>query len=76
MKCFLKDPEWKQCCCNCAYHLPVHFHCTTSSHIRIKGEKCVCGIKKGWSCVPPGAETVFDNWPLHSVGCELYFKKK
>lgn len=26
-KCWMDDPEWKQCCCTCRFHLADHYHC-------------------------------------------------
>jgi len=73
-KCYLKVKEIKQCCCNCIHHLPVHQHCITSN--RLKNELgCCCHIQKGWACVFPEENRVYDNWPEHSVGCELYTPK-
>ena len=81
--CGLKDdPTFAQCCCACAFHLPVHYHCGTSpkptddekAAAGVTG-KCVCGVRKGWACVPPGAGVVHDNWPEHYIGCELYTPK-
>jgi hypothetical protein len=74
--CQLTVEPFKQCCCKCAYHLPVHFHCTTEP----KPEKlpegpegsCACGVQKGWACVSPESGRVYDNWPEHSCGCEVY----
>jgi len=79
--CQLNGPM-KQCCCTCIYHMPVHFHCCTEPKpCEPKGE-CVCGVQKGWACVclPMSDDNgktlagvrVYDNWPEHSVGCELH----
>lgn len=73
------DPHFVQCCCNCVYHLPVHHHCHTKPKptpqqmklANVTG-KCVCGVQKGWACVCPVDHTVFDQWPEHSIGCEMY----
>ena len=74
----------KQCCCNCIFHLPVHYHCCTSpkpSEAERKASnnscKCVCGTQKGWACVyitdnELKEAVVYDNWHEHSIGCELY----
>lgn len=84
--CGLKDsPEFPQCCCNCSYHLEVHYHCCTNpkpsdEELKLQSNdgKCVCGVRKGWACVhpDPGMEfhqtRVHDNWPEHSCGCECY----
>jgi len=85
-KCGLDDPKWKQCCCDCYHHVAVHYHCTTepkpdkSLH---SDSKCCCSVQKGWACILGaiyrGEEDhvrIYDNWPEHSVGCEMYSTKK
>jgi hypothetical protein len=79
VKCQLRKGPLRQCCCRCVHLHPVHHHCTTSVALREKLTArrgrlvCVCGIRKGWACVPPGFDgRVYDNWARHSVGCELY----
>lgn len=70
-----------QCCCNCKNHLPVHYYCghepvftrEDREEARRTG-KCICGIQKGWGCVVDGR--VYDFWPMHSIGCELYTASK
>lgn len=74
MSCTLKDPEIGQCCCNCAFLRAVHYHCTTEPKPP-SDSKCVCGIKKGFACVPPNSNRVYDNWSQHSAGCEYYTPK-
>ena len=77
--CTLKDPELMQCCCNCVHLRAVHYHCCTEpkptdaqkSAAGIEG-CCVCGVQKGWACAMPEHERIYDNWPQHSCGCELY----
>jgi hypothetical protein len=77
INCQLKVEPFKQCCCKCIYHLPVHHHCTTEPKPtkKVKG-RCVCGVQKGWACVAPEFGRVYDNWPKHSVGCECYTTKE
>lgn len=79
--CGLNDPDWRQCCCNCKFHRPVHFHCCTNPKPTEEQKKaagieggCVCGVQKGWACVTPDLR-IHDNWPLHNIGCELYDPK-
>lgn len=82
--CQLTVEPFFQCCCNCVYHRPIHFHCCTepkpteeqkkaSGH---DGGRCVCGVIKGWACVGPDSERVYDNWGEHSCGCELYTERE
>lgn len=74
-KCFLTEPDWFQCCCNCVYLRPVHHHCTTEpkpTKEQMNGRGCQCGVQKGWACTSPEIGRIYDNWPEHSVGCELY----
>jgi len=61
----------EQCCCDCIYLLPVHYHCCTEPK-PLGGQGCVCNIQKGWACVAPNHNRVYDNWPRHSCGCELH----
>lgn len=69
--CTLKDPELMQCCCNCVHLRAVHYHCCTlPKPDGVTG--CVCGVQKGWACVMPEHDRIYDNWPQHSCGCELY----
>lgn len=74
--CHLSDGPFYQCCCACVYHLPVNHHCATSPDLRRERGACCCGEQKGWACVPPaeawGAAVVYDNWPEHSIGCEMF----
>ena len=71
-----------QCCCNCVYLRPVHFHCCTEpkptdeqkAAAGVKG-RCVCAVQKGWACCQPELGRIYDNWPQHSFGCELYTPK-
>jgi hypothetical protein len=72
-KCYLTDPKWNQCCCNCVHHMPVHLHCSTV--VSKQGRHgCVCDIQTGWACVLFGQ--VYTNWDEHSIGCEEYCAKK
>ena len=83
--CGLKDdPDFVQCCCNCIYHVPVHFNCYTKPNPTDAQKKaagvtgrCVCGVQKGWACHNPEmSPVIYDNWPEHSCGCECYTAKK
>lgn len=81
--CTLNDPEVMQCCCNCAHLRPVHFHCCTKPKPTKAQRKksgvnafCVCSIVKSLACAPPESGRIYDNWPQHSAGCELYEAKK
>ena len=70
--------RFKQCCCNCVYRRPVHYHCTTEpkpDKIPDAVNKCMCSVQKGWACVDPESIRVYDNWREHSVGCETYTPK-
>ena len=64
-----------QCCCLCEHHLPVNYHCSTEPKPDPDPGNCVCNIQKGWACHCPIENVVFDNWPEHSVVCELYSAK-
>jgi hypothetical protein len=75
--CWLDDPEWHQCCCNCVHHKPTHEHCTTNPLLRKQlGDlpHCICSIQNGWACCLEfdGKARIYTNWPEHSVGCECY----
>ena len=72
-----KDVEpFRQCCCECIHHRPVHWHCSTAPKRR-EPKVCVCCVQKGWACVTPAelGDRVYDNWPEHSCGCELHTKE-
>jgi hypothetical protein len=74
-ECWLNSDQ-KQCCCNCKYHYPDFFHCTTDRKKRDEMGKCICNIQKGWICRPPEFEDhAFSGWDEHSIGCEMYEKK-
>ena len=74
-KCTLNDPEIKQCCCNCEYHWKVNKHCSTQTTKENRDkENCCCNELKGYACVVREG-VVYDNWPKHSVGCEMYTSK-
>ena len=79
--CYLES-EHKQCCCNCVYQKGVYHHCTTSPELREVYGTCICSIQKGWACImslswDDGSEQrIYDNWPRHSIGCEMYTPKK
>ncbi len=69
--CYLHDPDWNQCCCDCVFHRPTHEHCTTNTKLRDEKQTCICHVQNGWACcLEP--DRVFINWPEHSVGCECY----
>jgi hypothetical protein len=70
--CQLDIGPFFQCCCTCQNHWPVMHHCTTSPELREKNGGCCCNVQKGWACVEPEMGRVYDNWPEHSCGCELY----
>jgi len=60
-----------QCCHACVHLKAVHYHCcTTPKPDGVTG--CVCGVQKGWACAMPENDRIYDNWPHHSCGCELY----
>jgi hypothetical protein len=85
--CGLNDPKWRQCCCNCGFHLPDYYHCSVpmdpglKNFIRTaKNVDCICGVLKGRICKDPlseldGRVRYHSDWPEHSVGCELYKPK-
>lgn len=81
--CQLTEAPFYQCCCQCTYHKPIYYHCCTEpkpseeqkKEAGIEG-RCVCGVQKGWACSPLGEDGVYDNWPEHSVGCEMFNQKK
>lgn len=68
------DPNFVQCCCNCVYHRPVHFHCGHEPlpDPKLHEGKCACNVQKGWACASPEMDVVYDNWPEHSCGCECH----
>jgi len=85
-KCGLDDPKWRQCCCNCRHHIRVDYHCCSEP----KPDKslypdttCCCNVQKGWACIieidcyrnEREDPRIFDNWPEHSIGCEMYHAK-
>lgn len=63
---------WNQCCCKCKFHLPIHEHCCTNPKLADKKGRCICHILKGWACAPPGFGRIYDKWPKHGEGCEMY----
>ncbi len=77
--CYLNDEPLHQCCCNCVFLHPVHYHCCTEPVPPLEthpNTTCCCGVRKGWACMPPGFDgVVYDNWPEHSVGCEMHETK-
>lgn len=72
--CQLNVAPFYQCCCNCSYHKPVHYNCVTRPKPKklLRDGKCVCGVFKSWACCVPEDDRIYDNWGLHSCGCELY----
>ena len=73
--CQMNVEPFFQCCCKCVYHLSVNYHCTTSPQMRHDVGGCCCSVQKGWACVAPDFNRVFDSWPEHSCGCELFTPK-
>lgn len=78
--CQLKVGPFFQCCCKCVYLKPVFFHCCTSPKPTKEQrapfpdtEKCVCSVQKSWACT--GTDSIYDRWPKHSCGCEMFTKK-
>ncbi len=75
--CYL-DSKFKQCCCNCKYWWPVHFHCKSNEGKSLRNQlQCACSIQKGWICAHPEFNIAyyFDISEQHSIGCELYVPK-
>ena len=72
--CYLDKEPFHQCCCKCIHRRPVHHHCWTSPGLRKLMDSCCCRVQKGWACVLPLelTDVVTDNWPEHSIGCEMY----
>jgi len=79
--------NFKQCCCQCAYHWEDHFHCRDTFYdgrmvrkvleTHYETDKCICGIQRGWICANPGMyPRAHSNWPEHSIGCECFDKKQ
>jgi hypothetical protein len=66
--CYLNEPPFYQCCCNCAFRLTDYKHCTTVPGGNANG--CVCDEVKGYICSGTGRH--HSGWPEHSAGCELY----
>lgn len=73
--CYMNEPPFYQCCCNCKHHLADYEHCITNPKLRDEKEACICNIQKGWVCHFPESDRVFSNWEEHSCGCELYSAK-
>lgn len=74
-ECWMESKH-HQCCCQCRHHIPDFYHCTIDTKLREEMEKCVCGIQKGWICIPPEFDgRAYSEWPEHSIGCEMYDKK-
>ena len=41
-KCYL-DSDYKQCCCNCVYLLPVYFHYSMTEDVFLPGREVEYG---------------------------------
>lgn len=81
-QCQNHKPPFFQCCCNCKYHVAVHYHCCTDpkpSPLPAIAEgaarPCICNIRKGWACVVRNG-VIYDNWREHSMGCEEHTEVK
>lgn len=71
--CTMRDPQVRQCCCHCRYHLVDYQHCCTNPQLRQETGRCICDTIKGYICAPPEFEgKACSDWPNHSVGCEMY----
>ncbi len=74
-KCYL-DSDYKRCCCNCAYLLPVYFHYSMTEDVFLPVREIevlfIGAIQKGWACVNPDTGVVYDGWPFHFPGCDFY----
>lgn len=71
-KCWMDDPDMRQCCCTCRYHRPAHLH---DDNVVDKGKHgCICDIQVGWTCAMPQQLTnrIYINWDEHSIGCEMW----
>jgi hypothetical protein len=74
-KCW-KEEFHGQCCCNCEYHLPDFYHCTTNRLLRDQLSTCICSIQKGWVCASPEMHpTVHSDWDQHGM-CEMWCARK
>ena len=72
--CEIKNAPVVQCCCTCIYHIEDFYHCCRGkSKVSSTTGPCICSLRKGWICMPPGNEgRVHSNWPEHSCGCEIH----
>jgi len=60
------DPFPDQCCCICAHRYEDRHHPSTDGgHVT---------DKRGWVCVSDGV--CFSGWPEHSIGCEMFERRK
>lgn len=76
-ECQLHMPGLFQCCCNCNFRVPVHYHCCTEPKPDPPAPgRCQCGVQKGWACIAGAPTRIYDNWAEHSCGCEMYTAKK
>lgn len=76
-KCQINEAPFFQCCCQCKSHLKTYYRCTTNpkpSKYLLKENQKFYFIPKGWACVID--ERIYDKWPEHSRGCELFNKKE
>lgn len=87
-KCWLDDPEWRQCCCNCKHYVKLNLHCSFGLGLLKRadfGDKCICSTQVAWVCAV--ATTVYGHEDYikgehssvnlfgiseHDLGCELY----
>jgi hypothetical protein len=74
MNCYLDDPEFPQCCCNCIFHVSIRKPFVECG--KRGTEECDCGSHVEFGCAGFITEgKVIRNHPEHSNGCEMYAPK-
>jgi hypothetical protein len=81
-ECWMTVEPFYHCCCQCAYHLEDHLHCSHDRRLTfdistLEEEKgCICHIQRGWICAAPEMyPEANSNWPEHSIGCECFVNR-
>ena len=70
-KCWLKEPPFFMCCCQCVFHVKDYSHpCTDGKKAsEFKGYACIGFIIE--DRFHPDA-CIHSGWPEHLCGCEMH----
>lgn len=77
-KCWLTTSH-NQCCCVCKNLIVDYHHCKIDDEYFGDKDRCICSDPAGWICICPEiyeGKGGCSGWPQHSLGCEVFERRK